>query len=202
MPSQILGNIGCYVTGCTNYVIGQCQGYPGQCGRFYCADHSSDIFCLECAHRLAVDQEEKARKEIEEQLFHLYLYAAESVPRVNWFYVIIGMPFLALLFSCGGSLIIGVDPLSDSPIPVAMVFIGYLTAVLYALRKEQKAKKQIAELTALLPNFDKFYAEWLKHKQTQELLAIFAAGIAVAATAATRKRRISEIEEGVKRALK
>ena len=57
-----------------------------------------------------------------------------------------------------------------------------------------------------MPNFDKFYEKWLEHRQEKEnkdiLLVFFAASIAVAATAAARERRISEIEEGVRRALK
>ena len=202
MPSVIPGNIGCYSAGCPNTVIGQCQGYPGQCGLFYCSEHSSGVLCLDCAHRLQVDQEEKARKETEERLFQLYLNAAENIPRINSTYLMIGWIFLMIPLSClfsGGDLNNG-----------AAAWFGGIAAGgiigLYAYWKGQKAKRQIAELNSLLPSFDKFYREWLKHKQAEErrqaLLTLFAAGIAVAAASAARERRISEIEEGVRRALR
>jgi hypothetical protein len=65
-------NTACYVSGCTNHVIGQCTGYPKSCGRFYCREHSSeqqshlqrsienkrvnvDTLCSECAKRKLTD---------------------------------------------------------------------------------------------------------------------------------------------------
>ena len=103
MSLPIPGNISCYYLGCMNPVVGQCQGYPGHCGRFYCAEHSRSehpkgVLCLECAQRLAKDREEQERKEIQERLLQLYLDAAEQVPRINVFILFIGIILLYILF--------------------------------------------------------------------------------------------------------
>lgn len=207
MSTQIPGNVGCYYAGCANPVTGQCQGYPGKCGRFCCAQHSTvdtskGLLCLDCAHRLTVDREEEERKETEKRLFQLYLDAAENVPRTNTFYLMIGWIILSFPAAC----VISGGDLDNGAAGVIGPMIAGIIIGIYAFWKGQKAKKQIATLTALLPSFDKFYAEWLKHRQAEEqkqaLLTLFAAGIAVAATAAARERRISEIEQGVKRALR
>jgi hypothetical protein len=158
---------------------------------------------------LAKDREEQERKALEERLFQLYLNAAENVPRTNIVNLIVAGIAIYLLLSCLFIVLSG-DPFrngGNGDCIASLAGIITLTMVgLYASRISQKAKKQIAALNALLPNFDKFYAEWLKHKKAQEekeaLWALFAAGFAIAAAAAARERRISEIEEGVRRALK
>lgn len=209
----VAGSVGCYHEGCTNPVNGQCQGYPGRCGRFCCAEHSivdnsEGFLCLECAHRLAVDREEREREELEKRLFELYLTAAESVPRTNidnliWaatgITVILIFACLALIAIAGGSDRVGVPV--ECIFPTALILAG----IYYLLRKQQ-AQRRINALTALLPGFDRFYAEWSKHRQAEQqrqaLLTLFAVSIAAVATAAARERRISEIEQGVRRALR
>jgi hypothetical protein len=52
--------VACADPGCTNSVIGQCTGYGGPCGRFYCASHSTGTFCQACAERKAEDDRKKA----------------------------------------------------------------------------------------------------------------------------------------------
>ena len=48
-------NIGCSFTGCNSPVIGQCSGYKGNCGQFYCRTHSFGKLCSECGRREATD---------------------------------------------------------------------------------------------------------------------------------------------------
>lgn len=215
MSTQIIGNVGCYYLGCTHPVIGQCQGYPGRCGRFCCAEHSTSegFLCLECA-----------RKKDEERLFQLYLDAAEKVPRMNCASLMIGWVIGWVILSFLATCVIFLADLviSGSDLDKAVAFnIGPMIAVafnigpmiipsiiigIYAFLRGQKAKKQIAALTASLPSFDKFYDEWLKHRKAQEqkqaLLTLFEKVIAFAENADARERRISEIEEGVRRALR
>ena len=49
-------NIGCFVSGCTNPVVGQCPGYKKGCGRFYCAEHNFEGLCIECANEKREDE--------------------------------------------------------------------------------------------------------------------------------------------------
>ena len=208
MSLPILGNISCYHAGCTNSVVGQCQGYPGHCGRFYCAEHSRSehpkgVLCLECAQRLAKDREEQERKEIQERLLQLYFDAAEQVPRISVFVLLLGWLPLYIIFVC----ILTLLRTSENSAAVISLLLALIIVILHSSWKYMRAKKkQITELSKVLPNFDKFYEKWLEHRQEKEnkdiLLAFFVTSIAVAATAAARERRISEIEEGVRRALK
>jgi hypothetical protein len=46
-------SVKCYVSTCDNPVIGQCSGYKSNCGKFYCASHSSKILCADCAQKKA-----------------------------------------------------------------------------------------------------------------------------------------------------
>ena len=41
-------NIRCFNPGCNNAVIGQCAGYEGKCGRFYCYAHADGTLCSGC----------------------------------------------------------------------------------------------------------------------------------------------------------
>jgi len=113
-----------------------------------------------------------------------------------------------LLVGCV-SLLFNAAPSSSSAGESAFCLGTIIAGTIIRLHKywiQREAKIKIAELSAILPNFEKFYSEWLKNKKAQEerdaLWALFAAGFAIAATAAARERRISEIEEGVRRALK
>jgi hypothetical protein len=64
-PSTL--NIACASPACTNPVIGQCGGYKSACGRFYCATHSANSLCAECAFRNAADDKaEQFRKSAEQ----------------------------------------------------------------------------------------------------------------------------------------
>lgn len=67
-------NIQCSVSGCNNPVIGQCTGYKGDCGKFYCAQHSSDGLCAECVAQ-------KAHDEFVAKTFAEYWQLADQVKR-------------------------------------------------------------------------------------------------------------------------
>ena len=49
-------SVSCAVPGCASPVIGQCTGYKGTCGRYYCTDHSTGTLCADCAGRKAEDE--------------------------------------------------------------------------------------------------------------------------------------------------
>ena len=65
-------NIGCSSPGCTNPVIGQCVGYKGSCGRYYCATHTSERLCPDCARQ-------KLQDELATKTYKDYLQVSEQV---------------------------------------------------------------------------------------------------------------------------
>ncbi len=65
-------NISCSSPGCTNPVIGQCIGYKGSCGRYYCAPHTSERLCADCA-------KQKLQDEIAAKTYRDYLKVSEQV---------------------------------------------------------------------------------------------------------------------------
>ena len=75
----MIGNISCFVMGCNEPVIGQFMGHKGNCGRFYCAQHSSDTLCAECAKRKALDEEMERIRQKAEQVCQEYEKSAETL---------------------------------------------------------------------------------------------------------------------------
>lgn len=166
-------NISCSFPGCTNPVIGQCTGYQGSCGRFYCAIHSSATLCYEHA-------EQKRTDEIAEKIYNDYLETASEIyGEVRTLTTISAVIFGAigiLLVLAGGQelgLLLGIG--------------GMLIVAVYANSKQQA---QVATITGEKPGFEEFYKEYSKIKGKESLkkglavagaLTVVALGVAAAA---------------------
>ena len=194
-------NIACSVSGCTNPVIGQCPGYKGGCGRYYCATHGSNGLCADCA-----------RRKLEDEIYEDYLQTAERLRReVGW----VGMPiFIGVAIV---SFIFGFAIGRDYPHPgvfFAILFSGGILGLLWVLPQQHKQEKlRLEEIRKTKPGFPEFYRAWKKEKNKEALLSSLAiAGVIVAGTIAgavsaaaedaKREERVREIEEGVRRAIR
>lgn len=171
-------NISCATAGCTNAVIGQCVGYRGSCGRYYCASHSTGKLCAECARR-------KLEDEIAQRIYDDYLHTAERIQREvrSTFVPIIGaaaLAFCPLIFISGGDgglLIIG-----------GLVGLGILMWL--AVEQPKLEMTQAAEIAKRKPGFLDFYKTWRMEKDKENLskglaiagvLAAIVFGVAAAA---------------------
>lgn len=199
-------NVSCAVAGCANPVIGQCTGYKGSCGRFYCAAHSTDRLCADCARR-------KLEDETAQRTYKVYLQTAERLRRdLRWVdlrnliggFVILGV-FAVLGFGIGRS-----DP--DKSVTNAVQFGGVIIATVWSLAQQRKRRKQekarLEEIRETKPAFPEFYKAWKEEKNKEALMTglaiagIIVAGAVAAAASTDREKRVSEIEEGVRRAMR
>jgi hypothetical protein len=166
-------NIGCYDTGCTNPVIGQCSGYNRNCGQFYCRAHSVERLCGECGQIHA-----------DELTLQDYLKTAETIPKPPGIpFLTIGLIFYAILQLGAVNTSSGRD--QDAlgrftvSVTVALVFLWMRYA------KHQKCKTAIAEIEKVKPRFGEFYQEYHQKSCAErrvgfwsEVLGTVGAGIA------------------------
>ncbi|MFN8498909.1 MAG: hypothetical protein U0641_13750 [Anaerolineae bacterium] len=180
----MVGGMACYSPNCSQPVSGQCPGYKGSCGRFYCRTHSTGTLCGVCAARQA-DDEAEARREAEiQQMVEEYSAIAESLqPKVTA--TSVGRGSVALLFSL--ALLFG------GPLMLAMFYVGIAYGSLQALafgsllalglvliygvyrraktdaqREADQRKADLARFEATKPGFKEFYVQWQKHQDDEK----------------------------------
>jgi hypothetical protein len=192
-------NIACSVSGCTNPVIGQCPGYKGGCGRYYCATHGSNGLCADCA-----------RRKLEDEIYKDYLQTAERLRREVGR---VGLPISLGILMVSFIIAFAIGQDYDSAVVCAIPFSGMILGLLLALPRQHKREElRLEEIRKTKPGFPEFYRAWKKKKNKEELLtglsiagAIVVAAIAGAASDlakdAEREERVREVEEGVRRAL-
>jgi hypothetical protein len=178
--------LACYANGCTQPVSGQCGGYKGNCGQFYCRTHSKNKYCAECANQKAADEAEVIRQErIRQQAAKVSQQKkAEraSLERVYQHYVAVARayrsenkyacaPFLILLVGVFPVLIASAalartaDGGSNSEIvffPTAGYIVLAFVTWLVLLRKTIKNHREGArKFDVQKPGFSRFYLAWL-----------------------------------------
>ena len=187
-------NIACSVPGCTSPVIGQCPGYKGGCGRYYCAAHSTDGLCADCT-----------RRKSEDDIYDDYVHTAEQLLRKIKSETLVGL----LPMVIGASvLMISICNNKMGLVVIGMAF--FLSGPIWAQTKSKQVEKaETAEIGKAKPAFPEFYKAWKKQKTKEALMAglaiagvVVAGTIAAAAESSSRERRVSEIEEGVRRAMR
>jgi tetratricopeptide (TPR) repeat protein len=175
-PVQTLVGIRCSAPGCGEAVIGQCSGYKKSCGKFYCTNHSLDVFCNECGTRLLEDT-------VREELIREYTRLAEKLYNLNGGcnFLLLWMFFQTCLGTSGIGVISGfnmflLDDRSGNndegfrwlilSLPLFVVFLTMFarflrrrSSELIALQAEAKAKQ----------GFQQFYNEWVKHRYERDL---------------------------------
>jgi len=182
-------SIGCSFPGCTNPVIGQCTGYKGDCGRFYCATHSSGTLCYEHA-------EQKRTDDIAQQIYDDYLKTAESIHKSAGdtpAAVVVSLITLALVF-----LGIGVSNGEFPTLSCLFGLGGLLVTWPIILNSRQKLAAQ-ASITK--PGFEEFYKEWSAQKDKEGLkkglavagaLTVIVLGVAGAASNAAQQQQVRD----------
>jgi hypothetical protein len=173
------GNIGCFTVGCNDPVVGQCAGYKGSCGQFYCHTHSLGKLCAECGER-------KAREEKREQTYQDYLETSRGIkaPRAS-----IRWAVALIIFGCF-SAFFGSDRVPP------WFGLGASCLLLYAFTKHDKARKTVEALDKVKPGFAEFYRQWKQVEKQQSggligaILGTLVAGVA-AGVGATAKTMVS-----------
>ncbi len=209
-------NVACAVSGCTNPIIGQCTGYKGSCGRYYCATHSSGTLCADCANR-------KAEEERLQQVYEDYLRTAEKLRKdVSSFTERGGVGLLSLVaFALPIGLGVGInnllllshtrfDPvIIVCPMTIVVFILPYGILFYYYYRVlPKRAKARAAEMDKTKPGFLQFYSTWLSNKHKEELVlglkiggaiagAVIAGTIAAAADSAARSREEERVRNAV-----
>lgn len=177
--------IACFKKGCTNAVIGQCAGYEKPCGLFYCAEHSSEKLCVDCAQKKAEGTrgEERQEHEIEEEyLLEEYKIAAGNLRKernqfsrqVELSYILPEIGLFVLFLLCIWLFILAGE---NSGLWILfgvcmLVFLMGASALGNSMGEKQRNffQERLAEIEAEKPNFRQFYEEWdkLKFKEDEE----------------------------------
>ncbi len=182
-------NVKCSAPSCLNPVIGQCTGYKRGCGRFYCAAHSHNGLCMDCAALLSEDQliEDyvKSCQNVEKKVQRVILKTG-----LGFILAMLGLYFASqLMFTTFGV---------SNPIGIALYYAIYLTGaicIVYLLPKRRKLEKQmVREVEAKKPRFAEFYKAYKRDKNIQVLKggAIFLIGAATAMVASDLQKSSEE----------
>ncbi len=186
-------NVSCAVPDCDNPVIGQCQGYDGSCGRYYCRDHCTDGVCGACTTQ-------KTNEEEAERTYQDYLAAVKGLNRDG---TVRGCGFTTL---CMIVFVIGAGALQSLEMGLVAVLVVGLPIALLARVMIQKDLGKAADGR---PGFEDFYKEYQRTKTKDALMttlgvvgAIAVAGIGAAIAESDRSQRVRDIEEGVRRGMR
>ena len=138
-------NVACSVEHCSHPVTGQCTGYQGSCGQFYCSQHSKARLCWDCASR-------KEGDEVDEQLLLRYQELATKAPRV-------GCGTWAFGITLG---VVSFYPLQLMGLNAAWIpMVPFILLFLWTNRRQQR---YVSSITQSNPGFDRFYKEWRRAK--------------------------------------
>lgn len=193
--------ISCSTPGCRNPVIGQCSGYKGSCGRYYCAEHSSGKLCDECAGQ-------KLRDELAERIFQENLLASEKLRkemrRISWLGALLGM--------AGGILFAFLAASADAPLAGAVGFYisPIIGLVIAGMKRNELKKERMKQLAPTHPGFAEFYEVWKKEKNKDSrrkgfavagTLGAIALGAAAVAGQAARENELRDDIRSIRNSL-
>jgi double zinc ribbon protein len=153
----------CY-KGCDAPIVGQCSGYKGNCGRFYCSNHSVGSFCGICADAFARDKALEAA-------YNDYLQTAQKIGTMPGC-VLVGFLAIMLMFFLLPvvMMITGRDPGSFSGSGwVVIIAISIITAVAISIDSNRRRQRKIDRIAFDKPGFREFYSEWSKVKKQENL---------------------------------
>lgn len=191
-------NISCYAEDCSRPVAGQCPGYRGSCGRFYCKKHSLDRLCGECASRREADRIEQEYTDLAQGV-HKEIGLEMLGPLLLFFMFV----FVPSLFFLGNS--------QDN---VVMTWIGLTWLVIggvigwvnLARRRARLMTEMMAEAEKEHKGFGEFYAVWKINKdraalkQAAMILAIGTVAV-VASVVGSQEDRIERDVRDIKNRL-
>lgn len=178
----MLSNVACSFGGCTNPVIGMCQGYKRNCGKFYCATHGGwSSLCHDCSQEKIADE---IKQDYETTLINL---KKEVRKKAKFNEVVISTIAVLVL----GAMINSVMLQQEGNMLVGGVGIIAWGAAIYFIINYQKSKKRIweasiADLVATKPGFNEFYNTWkqVEDQKSAERKKQIALGVAATILAA------------------
>ena len=191
-PDVWASGIACFTSGCHEPVVGQCAGYNGGCGRFYCSMHSEGRLCVECAGL-----------KLQHETFTEYVVTAEKIASragwyyytspVNWLIVLLYLASIALIFipyvgitnpcigvsSCVSAWPAGCTKLEDCiniwpvrslVIDRGIALVGAVTfGILMQVRVRTMEKSKVTAAGKTRPGFKEFYKVY-KRERNKELI--------------------------------
>lgn len=172
----MMQNIACSAPECTNAVIGQCAGYGTPCGRFYCANHSKDGLCEECAEKKKQADLIKEENELLQHIFDDYVQAAERIPRMgcgNWIGALVVMLIVVLVFSA-------VDIGFVTGIGVVLAWVGFFA---YSSKIAKRRMRKIEQSEETRPGFREFYEKWEHERNKAEFKSAVLVSLAASTSA-------------------
>ena len=177
-----LSNIACHYPNCTKPVIGQCSGYKGKCGRFFCAEHcseeSNNPLCSICYDRLMEDAgREYIYTDYLEESEKLGLDASHNMGCIYGIWLAILAPFV---FGGFGLLFGASDPGVGLPKLLGVLPFLFLILITYIYLRQRKIvpekfQRKVEDIDQLKPGFREFHDEWqtyTRKKNTKQTLAL------------------------------
>lgn len=198
-------SVSCAVPGCASPVIGQCTGYKGSCGRYYCAVHSTGTLCSDCAGR-------KAEDERIERVSADYLQTIKTLQRevrsaaFNQQIALTGVgAVLAGLIGCGLTSSYNYSSQQAGGFFLFLAFGAFCVALIwYSIRANQISHAKAAEIDQQKPGFLDFYKAWRAEEQKKQMMAglaiagvILAALVAAAASSSEKSREDERVRNAV-----
>jgi hypothetical protein len=192
--------ISCAYNKCKKPVIGQCVGYKIDCRRYYCASHSKERLCYECAER-------KEKEETEKYIYDTYLQESNKLnSQVNssgCIPIILGIAgYFVVLYIAAMA-----NGIKGETLLITTILYGVISYVVIKILQNRFKENKLLELEETHPGISKFYKVWKTEKNKEKLMGalsiagVIAAGaIGMAAADLARETRVNEISEGVRRA--
>lgn len=161
----MLNNVQCAYPDCREPVTGQCSGYNGSCGRFYCAKHSWGKYCFECAKEKRTDG-----------IINEYSEIAQGVSRikenkVRFVVSVVGIFLIIYILTSRDENII-------FSLGCAYVVFALIAWVFYQKANSKLQMAKAEEISVEHPYFVDFYEEWKSQKNKANLkTALKVAGV-------------------------
>lgn len=159
-------NVSCYAEDCSRPAVGQCPGYKGGCGRFYCKQHSLDRLCLECAAPREADRIEKEYTRLAQGLHEEV--KSQSIPAVVFWWFCVLVPAIGFFCIDGG----------EGWGVAWLIVVGLLAFISVSIKQGGQADVLLAEAEKKHKGFGDFYTVW-KDNKNREALQKAAAIIAI-----------------------
>lgn len=165
-------NVNCAYPGCTNPIIGQCGGYKGSCGRYYCVSHSTGNLCKECAERKRADD-----NAVQWHQESLQAIADLRKSSASWALtkevLLIGLA--SIIFYVGGLLMQNAYDLGHPWTQIGLfltmagIIIFIIALIVYWIRFSRRSTLLAESIDKVKPGFLEFYRAWQAERRKQTI---------------------------------
>lgn len=161
----MMQNIACFSPQCGNAVIGQCAGYGGPCGRFYCGSHSKDGLCEQCAEKKRQADAEQQENEMIQRIFEDYVQTAEKIPRMGCGQWIVAGVLMSIVFLVVSAV---VDPMETGFGMLVGGIVMWAGFFAYGIPMSKRRDRMLKESEKTRPGFGEFYKIWENDRNKAE----------------------------------